>query len=66
VGGSSEPVRSVMLRLTQLFNITGHPAISLPCGTTRAGFPIGLQLVGTRMQTDALLQVARSVEDSLR
>ena len=55
-----------MLRLTQLFNITGHPAISLPCGTTRAGFPIGLQLVGTRMQTDALLHVARSVEDALR
>ncbi len=66
VGASSEPVRSVMLRLTQLFNITGHPAISLPCGTTRAGFPIGLQLVGTRMQTDALLHVARSVEDALR
>jgi len=66
VGASSEPVRTVMLRLTQLFNITGHPAISLPCGTTRAGFPIGLQLVGTRMQTDALLHVARSVEDGLR
>jgi aspartyl-tRNA(Asn)/glutamyl-tRNA(Gln) amidotransferase subunit A len=62
VGGRTEPVRNVMLRLTQLFNITGHPAVSVPCGTTRAGFPCGLQLVGTRTQTDALLHVARAVE----
>ena len=35
VGGTEEPVRNITLRLTQLFNITGHPAITLPCGTTR-------------------------------
>ena len=35
VDGRQEPVRGVMLRLTQLFNITGHPAISLPAGLTR-------------------------------
>ena len=46
VNGGQEPVRTAMLRCTQLFNVTGHPAISLPCGTTRAGLPIGLQLVG--------------------
>ena len=37
VSGGQEPVRSVMLRCTQLFNVTGHPAISVPCGTTRDG-----------------------------
>ena len=63
--GTREPVRNVMLRLTQLFNITGHPAISLPCGKTPAGLPIGLQLVGTRGQTDQLLHVAAGVEDAL-
>jgi aspartyl-tRNA(Asn)/glutamyl-tRNA(Gln) amidotransferase subunit A len=62
VGDSTQPVRSMMLRLTQLFNLTGHPAISLPCGTTAEGLPIGLQLVGTRMQTDQLLHVAKAVE----
>jgi aspartyl-tRNA(Asn)/glutamyl-tRNA(Gln) amidotransferase subunit A len=62
INGASEPVRNVMLRLTQLFNITGHPAISLPCGRTRSGLPCGLQLVGTRGQTDTLLYVARAVE----
>lgn len=65
VGATREPVRNLMLRLTQLFNITGHPAISLPCGRTPAGLPVGLQVVGTRGQTDTLLHVARAVEDQL-
>ena len=34
IDGTTEPVRAVMLRLTQLFNITGHPAIAMPAGTT--------------------------------
>ena len=62
VGATSEPVRNVMLRLTQLFNLTGHPAISLPCGRTSTGLPIGLQVAGTQGRTDALLHVARAVE----
>ncbi len=66
VGRAMEPVRNVMLRLTQLFNITGHPAISVPCGRTPAGLPCGVQLVGTRMQTDTLLEIARSVEETLQ
>jgi aspartyl-tRNA(Asn)/glutamyl-tRNA(Gln) amidotransferase subunit A len=51
-----------MLRLTQLFNITGHPAITLPCGTGPSGLPCGLQLAGAARQTDNLLHIARSVE----
>jgi aspartyl-tRNA(Asn)/glutamyl-tRNA(Gln) amidotransferase subunit A len=62
VGGSTESVRSVMLRLTQLFNLTGHPAISIPMGRTPSGMPCGMQLVGCRMQTDALLRVALACE----
>lgn len=62
ISGRSEPVRNVMLRLTQLFDVTGHPAISLPSGTTRAGLPCALQLVGCRHQTDALLRVALACE----
>ena len=48
-------VRSAMLRHTQLFNLTGHPAISLPLKTS--GLPVGLQLVGARHQTATLLSV---------
>jgi aspartyl-tRNA(Asn)/glutamyl-tRNA(Gln) amidotransferase subunit A len=62
VGSASEPVRNVMLRLTQLFNVTGHPAISLPSGSTAGGLPCAVQLVGGRQQTDALLRVALACE----
>jgi Asp-tRNA(Asn)/Glu-tRNA(Gln) amidotransferase A subunit family amidase len=51
-----------MLRLTQLFNVTGHPAISLPGGQTSTGLPCAVQLVGSRMQTDALLKIALACE----
>jgi aspartyl-tRNA(Asn)/glutamyl-tRNA(Gln) amidotransferase subunit A len=62
VGTSDEPVRNVMLRLTQLFNVTGHPAITMPCGTTSDGLPVGAQLVGRGQQTLALLDVAAAIE----
>lgn len=65
VGTTSQPVRNVMLRLTQPFNLTGHPAISLPCGTTSAGLPCGLQLVGHREGTSALLRCALAAETVL-
>jgi aspartyl-tRNA(Asn)/glutamyl-tRNA(Gln) amidotransferase subunit A len=62
VGQKDEPVRNLMLRLTQIFNLTGHPALSLPCGGTSTGLPCGLQLVGARMRTEELLRVALAVE----
>lgn len=66
VGTSEEPVRNITLRLTQLFNLTGHPAITMPCGTTTEGLPIGAQLVGRGDETPALLQLARSLEPYFR
>lgn len=65
IGGKEELVRNVMLRLTQLFNITGHPAIAMPCGSTRAGLPVSAQLVGHSNQTPSLLAVARALEPHL-
>jgi aspartyl-tRNA(Asn)/glutamyl-tRNA(Gln) amidotransferase subunit A len=66
IGSVEEPVRNITLRLTQLFNITGHPAITIPCGSTTDGWPIGAQLVGARNQTDELLAVAAAVETHIR
>jgi len=57
-------VRAAMLRLTQLFNMTGHPAISIPIPTS--GLPVGLQLVGRRERTSDLLAVALTCERVLR
>ena len=65
IDGRSEPLRPLMLRLTQLFNATGHPAISIPCGPTSNGLPCGLQLVGLRNRTDHLLDVAEACEAAL-
>jgi aspartyl-tRNA(Asn)/glutamyl-tRNA(Gln) amidotransferase subunit A len=65
LGGTEETVRNITLRLTQLFNITGHPALSLPCGTTDQGLPVGIQVVGVRNRTPELLDVAAAVEKAL-
>ena len=66
IGGQSESVRALMLRQTQLFNVTGHPAISMPCGTTASDLPCGVQLVGKRNLTLALIQVALACEPQIR
>jgi len=65
VGGSEEPVRNITLRLTQLFNVTGHPAITMPCGLTTEGLPIGAQIVGHQDKTAAMLNVAQALEPYL-
>lgn len=62
VKGGNEAVRTLMLRCTQPFNVSGHPAISLPCGKTPARLPIGVQLVGHKGRTAALVQAALAVE----
>ncbi len=66
VNGTPELVRALMLRLTQLFNVTGHPAISIPCGVTSDRLPVGLQIVGHHNQTERLLSVAHVIEKSVR
>lgn len=65
VKGGSDAVRTLMLRCTQPFNLSGHPAMSIPCGLTRAELPIGLQLVGHKGRTPALIQAALAVEAAI-
>jgi Asp-tRNA(Asn)/Glu-tRNA(Gln) amidotransferase A subunit family amidase len=47
---------------TRLFNITGQPSISLPCGFTEGGLPIGLMLTGRPFADLTVLQVAHAYE----
>jgi amidase len=42
--------------------VTGLPAISVPCGFTREGLPVGLQIVGRHQQDFAVLQLAHAFE----
>jgi aspartyl-tRNA(Asn)/glutamyl-tRNA(Gln) amidotransferase subunit A len=44
------------------FNMTRQPAASIPCGLTRAGLPIGLQIVGPLYADDRVLRAARAFE----
>jgi Asp-tRNA(Asn)/Glu-tRNA(Gln) amidotransferase A subunit family amidase len=44
------------------FNLTGQPAISIPCGWTNDGLPLGLQLVGRRGADGLVLRVAAAIE----
>jgi amidase len=45
-----------------LFNLTGHPALSLPLAWSRAGLPLGVQLVARHAHEEALLRVAAALE----
>jgi Asp-tRNA(Asn)/Glu-tRNA(Gln) amidotransferase A subunit family amidase len=48
--------------LTYAFSVLGLPAISIPCGFTRAGLPIGLQIVGRPRQEATVLRAAAAFE----
>jgi aspartyl-tRNA(Asn)/glutamyl-tRNA(Gln) amidotransferase subunit A len=62
VDGAQEPVRAAMLRLTQLFNMTGHPTVAMPAAQTTDGLPRSVQVVGPRHRTERLLEIAASIE----
>jgi aspartyl-tRNA(Asn)/glutamyl-tRNA(Gln) amidotransferase subunit A len=49
---------------TYPFNLTRQPAISVPCGRTSSGLPIGLQIVGPLYADRAVLNAARAFEQS--
>lgn len=53
-----------LTRFTAPFNMTGFPAISLPCGFTSEGLPIGLQLVAPPWQEAKLLRGAYAYEQA--
>jgi len=49
---------------TYPFNLTQQPAISVPCGLTSSGLPIGLQLVGPRHSDALILRAAAAYTDA--
>jgi aspartyl-tRNA(Asn)/glutamyl-tRNA(Gln) amidotransferase subunit A len=63
-GERETAVRAELLRLTRPSNITGLSAISIPCGFTSAGLPIGLQLIGRRWGEVRLLSIALAYEQA--
>ena len=62
VDGVSEPAGNAITRYTSFFNLTGNPAITLPCGMHSLGLPIGAQLIGAAHADEHLLGLARLIE----
>ena len=56
------PLRDAWYPYTIPFNLTGNPALSVPCGVSSAGLPIGLQLVGPWHSEGRLLAIAAAIE----
>jgi aspartyl-tRNA(Asn)/glutamyl-tRNA(Gln) amidotransferase subunit A len=61
---NGEDLRAGLLRLASPFNTTGFPAMSLPCGFTADGRPIGLQLAASAGNEARLLAVALAYQES--
>jgi Asp-tRNA(Asn)/Glu-tRNA(Gln) amidotransferase A subunit family amidase len=59
---SLRPRELVLMRNTRMFNILGTPTISVPCGATATGLPIGLQIIGAPGADAAVLQLAAAFE----
>lgn len=62
IDGETETVRSALVRMNRPANFTGHPAISIPCGFTREGLPVGMQLIGPHWSEARLLAIAAAYE----
>ncbi len=62
LGGRAESVLAASWRLTYPFNLTGLPAIALPCGFDRRGLPISLQIAGRPFAEAEILRVAHQYE----
>lgn len=60
--GVEEAVGNAITRFTTFFNMTGHPAITLPCGLHSEGLPLGVQLIGRYDDEAMILAVAHAIE----
>jgi len=59
-------IYSFMARCTLPFNLTGHPAVSTPCGFSSSGLPIGLQIIGKAFDEARILRIAYHYEKATR
>ena len=64
VGGEEESMLVALAKLTRGFNVTGNPALSVPCGFTEAGLPVGLQIVGRPFDEGDVLRVGHNYQNA--
>jgi aspartyl-tRNA(Asn)/glutamyl-tRNA(Gln) amidotransferase subunit A len=62
--GGAKPLVRAYLDLTLPFNFSGHPALSVPCGFSKEGLPIGLQIVGKPFGEGTMLRLAHQYQQA--
>ncbi len=62
LAGQEVPLVRAFLDVTLPFNLSGHPAVSVPCGFTADGLPIGMQLVGRPFEEERILALAHQYQ----
>ncbi|MDN4593005.1 amidase [Polycladomyces subterraneus] len=65
IKGNCEHVRDALLRLTSPSNFIGFPSISIPCGFSEAGLPIGMQFIGRPFDEANLYRFAYAFEQEV-
>ena len=64
IDGVMDSTFNSMIRLPAVFNLTGQPALSIPCGLAPNGLPVGLQLAGAAFNEKTLLQAGFAYEQA--
>jgi Asp-tRNA(Asn)/Glu-tRNA(Gln) amidotransferase A subunit family amidase len=64
VGDRRAGVIGLLTQYTRPFNLNGFPAITVPCGFSDEGLPIGLQLAGRPLEEETVLRAAYAYEQS--
>jgi aspartyl-tRNA(Asn)/glutamyl-tRNA(Gln) amidotransferase subunit A len=64
LGGRDEDVRLATTRLVRGINALGYPALSIPCGLSGSGLPVGLQLVGPAFEEARILRLGAALEEA--
>jgi aspartyl-tRNA(Asn)/glutamyl-tRNA(Gln) amidotransferase subunit A len=64
LGGREEDVRLATTRLVRGINALGYPALSVPCGLSSTGLPIGMQIIGPIFEEARVLRLGAALEDN--
>ena len=66
INNTTVTTQHALLKLTAPFNYTGNPSLSIPCGMSKSGLPIGLQLIGRHHDEERLYQLGDALEAELK
>ena len=64
IGGEALPAVPMLTKYTRVYNITGSPAISVPCGFGPDGLPVGLHLAGRNFDESTVLRAAYAYQQA--